>query len=785
MRRSVSASEARLFALMLGLVAAPALRAQAADSVRWMIEGTVVDSGSARPIPGVLVVLTRARRTVAQRTTDEHGAFELGGLAAATYRVETRQLGYAVAVRTVTLARGHPKEIVTLRLHAVPTSLKAVRVTAGVPMAVDVRTGEQSYIQRAVPLPPSTTTSQILQLSAAGAARAPTGEVHVRGQHAEYTYYVDGVPVPSGISGSLNEVLDPAVAARVDVQTGGWDAEYGNKNIAVVKIETRVPDAARHWEGSADAGSFGNRGATLLASSANESAGALLSVTHRATAMRREPVVADPRTGAPVNFHNGGTDDYAFGKVEWHPSARDLLEVTAGASVTRFAVPFDSAFGLLDDHQHDANSFLNASWTRSGRVPPAWRGQPRAGQPRLLVAAYLRRSSLGYEPGAGDAPAFVFYPDTTVRYSVRERRASNTGGVRVVWSAPLTASLAVAGGVEGSLVTGREVFETCDALGRSGPGVQSGLRGGDAGGFAQLVWWPAAQWELRSGVRLDHHVAPLAGDQHQVSPRVRLAYFPDASTSLWFYYGRLFIPSNVEDFHVLASAAQGGTVGLPTIPERDHYIEVGATRRAGALTAKVAGYDRNDSPAVDDNTLPGTALTTTVDIAHVHVTGLETALAVDPGGAWSAYLNAALSHARGHGPITGGFFPTAYPTGWFDQDHDQRLSIVGAVNVGSRASWANVTGIFGSGLTNGHPDAAPNKAGLLDFNPAVKVAPTFIVDAGAGTRFAAAGMLLSPSLHVENALDRHYVLKGAFTSGPSIGRPRTIEVRMKAEGGSR
>src|ERR1017187_7721540 len=64
----------------------------------------------------------------------------------------------------------------------------------------------------------------------AGAVRAPTGEVHIGGQHAEYTYYVDGVPVPSGVSGSLNELFDPAIVNTINFKTGGWDAEYGNKN---------------------------------------------------------------------------------------------------------------------------------------------------------------------------------------------------------------------------------------------------------------------------------------------------------------------------------------------------------------------------------------------------------------------------------------------------------------------------------------------------------------------------------------------------------------------------
>ncbi len=37
--------------------------------------------------------------------------------------------------------------------------------------------------------------TQLIQQNLAGAAKAPTGEVHIRGQHGEFSYLVDGIPV--------------------------------------------------------------------------------------------------------------------------------------------------------------------------------------------------------------------------------------------------------------------------------------------------------------------------------------------------------------------------------------------------------------------------------------------------------------------------------------------------------------------------------------------------------------------------------------------------------------
>src|SRR5207249_493025 len=130
-------------------------------------------------------------------------------LPAGAYNVEVRYLGYRAETREVTVGTEEEPAAANFRLVAIPLNLAAIEVTTAVPLAVDTRTGNQIFKQNDYHGAPTNTTSQILQQSIVGAARAPTGEVHIRGQHAEYTYYVDGLPVPAGISGSLNELFDP------------------------------------------------------------------------------------------------------------------------------------------------------------------------------------------------------------------------------------------------------------------------------------------------------------------------------------------------------------------------------------------------------------------------------------------------------------------------------------------------------------------------------------------------------------------------------------------------
>jgi len=743
---------------------------------QFQLRASVRDSATRAALSGAQIAVSDDRTLIATAVTDVSGRFTVAMPGPGSYSVRATRLGYAPCTQRVTLTANAADVALQLYLSTRTVQLATVRSSTTVPASLNASTGDQSFKQDAFHGAPSSTTSQIMQQAIAGAARAPTGEVHVRGQHAQYTYYVDGVPVPSGISGSLNELFDPVVVDRMDFQTGGWDAEFGNRNIAVVKVETRIPSDGFRMQTSAYAGSYQTHGQTITTSNTVGPVGMLLSVSNQSTAMRREPVMAFPETLAPINLHNDGHDLFGFAKLTWAITPRDRITLNANSSASRFEVPFDTANGAnIDDIQRDANSFMNLGWHHQSQTDTTR-------DDALFVALYARRSGLRYSPGLGDTPQFVFFPDTSARYHVTEDRSASTFGFKVAASRSFNTLLMFKSGIEGSLVRGRELFDTRDAMSRQGPNVNSDVRGGDIGVFVQSALQVSPAFELRIGTRFDAHVAPLAPTTSQLSPRIRLNWRAGPRTNAWVYYGRLFVPANIEDFHVLASAAQGGSIGQATLPERDHFYESGVVRKIGsAVVAKVVAYHRNNSPGIDDNTLPGTALSTSVNVASVRVTGIEFVGDVRPVGPWSGYVNAALSHASARGPVTGGFFPTAYPTGAFDQDHDQRLSMLASAQYANNSWYVSATAIYGSGLTNGNPGAEPNRVGLFDFNRAVKVRPSAIGNVGVGGTVMVGRHTLHPELFVDNVLNHRYLLKGAFTSGPAVGRPRTVQMRVGAK----
>src|SRR6266851_3854551 len=328
------------------------------------IAGAVLDSTTGKPLPGGEVRILRGSAVVAVTTTDAFGRYVVHNLPSGVYTVDVRYLGYRAAGRDVTVAAtGDAMTTVDFRLAPIPISLAAVEVRATVPLAVDTRTGDQIFKQDQYHGAPTSTTSQILQQSIAGSVRAPTGEVHIRGQHAEYTYYIDGVPVPAGISGSLNELFDPSVVNQIDFKTGAWDSEYGNKNTAIVDITTRIPVGGFHGSVSGYGGSFNSNGQTVTASTNSGPLGFYFSGTRQASDMRREPVVFDVANNEGVNFHNHGEDLFGFGKLQYSPGTNDVVNLEGNLSQTKFQVPYDSAGGnIQNDNQRDRNGFLNVGW---------------------------------------------------------------------------------------------------------------------------------------------------------------------------------------------------------------------------------------------------------------------------------------------------------------------------------------------------------------------------------------------------------------------------------------
>ena len=114
-------------------------------------------------------------------------------------------------------------------------------------------------------------------------------------------------------------------------------------------------------------------------------------------------------------------------------------------------------------------------------------------------------------------------------------------------------------------------------------------------------------------------------------------------------------------------------------------------------------------------------------------------------------------------------------------------------NYSANRLFASATEIYGSGLTNGKDYTITDPkdpaycgcsygTGLLAFNSGVKVSPNYITDLALGYTWIAGGTVIRPQIFVDNAFNKVYILKGAFFSGASAGRPRSVQVRVTISG---
>ncbi len=471
------------------------------------VTGTVTDSASGQPLQSAEISLMNGGGGVVSNTTaDAFGRFTIHNVAPGTYALSVHMLGYRPASHPVTIGAASTAPVqLRIALTSIGYNLDAVQVTAAAPVSVDTRTGDQVFKQNDYHGAPTQTTSQILQQSIAGAARAPTGEVHIRGQHAEYTYYIDGVPVPPGISGSLNELFDPAVVNQINFQTGGWDAEYGGRNAAVVNVTTKIPSGGFHGDASTYFGGYsssttngptGFNGQSVSASGNSGPWGLFISGARQFSDMRLEPVILDPSNARVFNFHNNGNDYFGFGKLQYSAGAHDMLALDVNFSQTKFAVPFDSTGGAFqNDHQRDVNSFINLGWHHTS-------GGNGGTASELFAGVFYRHAELQYTPDPNDDPSFTFFPDTTNLFNIAENRSADIYGIKLDYTLHPMNELEFKFGTLSSITRGREDFSAFNAT-TTGPQSNSDLDGHDLGFYGQTSYAPVEWFELRTGIRWD------------------------------------------------------------------------------------------------------------------------------------------------------------------------------------------------------------------------------------------------------------------------------------------
>ncbi len=590
---------------------------------------------------------------------------------------------------------------------------------------IQVNTGNLLFNTETFHSSPTLRISDLIQQNVIGAVKAPTGEIHIRGQHGEYSYYIDDVPIPLGIFGGLNEIVDLKAIEKMTILTGGFPAEYGGQTAAIMDIQTIVPTGHFHLDFKSYVGSYlvlngtspfkpgkelpigassNIKGDTLggkvgLFRSINSNGQSLSLSNHIGllgyfVSFARQETDRRVDQPTPVLFNDHGTDYFLYSKMDYPITNNDYVTVNLNYGSTQNQVPFDiKTQGFAADNQSSYNSFQTISYYHT-------LSSEQDKEMNLFVGFSMRQGGLKYDVG-NSSPASFHIPGDTNGYALSEKRDFNTFGIRSKFDNRLSKELKIVTGFTINFTSGKELFTTRDSLLKAGPEIQSQYSGSDFGLFAQSEYQPFDWCRVDLGCRYDQHIAPNISLQNQFSPRIKMHFFLDMQNTIYVYYGRLFMPTSTEGLRQITGSNNNS---VPTLPEKDDFYEGTYLHTfSNGIILKTAVFYKMATPGVDDQVIGSSSIKTQVNIERVQTTGLELGLSYShPTIPITAFINSSIIHAYGSGAITGGFLPITDAGKATDLDHDQRLSISAEINYLPENWYINASYLYGSGLTNGN-----------------------------------------------------------------------------------
>ncbi|MDQ2800774.1 MAG: TonB-dependent receptor, partial [Armatimonadota bacterium] len=327
--------------------------------------------------------------------------------------------------------------------------------------------------------PNNTSLNSIIASSVAGAATAPSGEIHIRGSHGQYSYYLDGAPLPSNVSGSFSDLINPKDIENLRVYTGGFPAEYGGQLAAIFDVTAKAGQGKPNGFIQQIAQTFSAYQTTAQYGGGNRQFSYFLSGIRDSTNFRLSPLTEEP-------LHNAGLENVGFGKFDLNTSATDRLTLDIGTSGATIQVPNEESRQEVgqDDIQKENGGFANLIFRRL------------TGPNTLRVAFYSHDSQLRYFGSPQDLLPDPGSSGTSQLTTTNENQTATYLGLRTDYSARVAKRHQVQVGFDADTVSGHQFFNSF-GVPQSDPTQDQPtilddrhISGGDKSIYAQDDWTP-------------------------------------------------------------------------------------------------------------------------------------------------------------------------------------------------------------------------------------------------------------------------------------------------------
>ena len=562
----------------------------------------------------------------------------------------------------------------------------------------------------ALPFGDNTPLNQVL-LQAPGVAQDSYGQLHVRGDHGNLQYRVNGVVIPEPISG-FGQSLDTRFAQQISVLTGALPAQYGYRTAGVIDIQTKGNAFENGGSISYLGGSHHHQESGLELSGSKDAFSFFLTGSYLRNNLGIENPIASKNA-----IHDATTQWKNFGNLSYVLGNDSRINFVFGNANNKFQIPNvpgqSPSFTLdgvsrissenFDARQREKNQFQILSYQSSGGAGIEYQ-----------VSVFNRYSDVAYRPDpVGDL--------TFKGIAANIFRRNQTAGTQ----ADLSYKLSPTHTLRTGLFYSREQFKidnTSQVFSADTDGNQlssiplnivdnTRINGHLYGVYLQDEWKPTDKLTVNYGARFDQ-VSTIV-NENQLSPRLGVVYDVSPQTRVHAGYARYFTPPPTEKIDTTSIALfQNTTNALPSDAdtsvksERSNYYDIGLSHQlTPSITLGLDGYYRDVRHLQDEGQFGNALIFSAFNFERGKIYGLELSGTYKKSN-FTAYINAGFSSARGKVIESGQFnFDQVeldyINKNWVHLDHEQRWSGSAGLSYKLGSTQISLDALYGSGLRNG------------------------------------------------------------------------------------